>query len=126
MSTPKPTDGELSLLRILWSRGPSTVKDLHRILQEGRELPYTTVLSALQSMTEKGLVVRDASSRQHVYTAAVAESQARSVLVEDLVDKAFRGSAMELMVHAVEQGQVSAEDLDQLRALIAAKKGGRP
>jgi len=126
MSTPKPTDGELSLLRILWSRGPSTVKDLHRILQEGRELPYTTVLSALQSMTEKGLVVRDASTRQHVYTAAVAESQARAVLVDDLVDKAFRGSAMELMVHAVEQGQVSAEDLDQLRALIAAKKGGRP
>lgn len=126
MPKPKPTDGELSLLRILWSRGPSTVKDLHREVQEGREVPYTTVLSALQAMTEKGLVVRDTTGRQHVYTAAVAESEARTALVADLMGKAFRGSAMELMVHAVEQGQVSAEDLDQLKALIAARKAGRP
>lgn len=125
MNPPKPTDGDLAILRILWDQGPSTVKDLHRILQQGRELPYTTVLSAVQSMTEKGLLHRDASSRQHVYTAAVAEQEARSSLMDDLVDKAFRGSAVELMVHAVETGKVGAEDLEVLRKLIARKKGGR-
>lgn len=124
MSHPKPTDGELAILRLLWERGPSTVKDLHRTLQEGRDLPYTTVLSALQSMTEKALVHRDTSARQHVYTAAVAEAEAQSSLLEDLVDKAFRGSARDLMVHAIESGKVDLEDLEAMKRLITARKRG--
>ena len=125
MHPPTHTDGELAILRILWDQGPSTVKDLHRVLQQGRELPYTTVLSAVQNMTEKGLLHRDASHRQHVYTAAVAEQATRSNLMDDLVDKAFHGSAVELMVHAVQTGRVGAEDLKALQKLISAKKGGR-
>ena len=118
----KPTDGELSFLQILWQRGPSTVKDIHRAMAGDRDLPYTTVLSALQAMHEKGLVRRDESSRQHVYHANLGEWKARNSLVEDLVTKAFKGSAMELVVHALDSDQTTLEDLDRLRKLIAVKR----
>jgi BlaI family transcriptional regulator, penicillinase repressor len=122
MAQTKPTDGELSVLQILWERGPSTVKDIHRALAGDRDLPYTTVLSALQAMHEKGLVSRDASSRQHVYTPSLDELDARSSLVDDLVAKAFRGSAMELVVHALDSDHTTPEDLERLRQLISAKR----
>lgn len=122
MTSPKPTDGELAVLQILWDRGASTVKDVHRVLAEGRELPYTTVLSALQSMHEKGLVHRDTNHRQHVYTAALEENAAQRTLVDDLVEKAFRGSALELVAHALESKRTSLEDLETLRRLIAEKR----
>ncbi len=118
----KPTDGELAILQILWERGPSTVKELHRALAGDRDLPYTTVLSALQAMHEKGLVTRDTTSRQHIYTPTLEEGHARSTLVEDLVAKAFKGSAMDLVVHALDSERTTPEDLERLRKLINAKR----
>ncbi len=118
----KPTDGELAILHILWDLGSATVKDIHRVLADGRDLPYTTVLSALQAMHEKGLVQRDTSSRQHIYTAVMEETAARRSLVDDLVEKAFRGSALELVAHALESERTSLEDLETLRRLIAEKR----
>jgi predicted transcriptional regulator len=122
MTQLKPTDGELAVLHILWDRGPSTVKEIHRVMAEGRDLPYTTVLSALQAMLEKGLVARDTSARQHVYEPVLQESDARRNLVDDLVEKAFRGSALELVAHALESQRTSLEDLETLRRLIAEKR----
>jgi len=126
MPHPKPTDGELAILHILWEHGTCTVKEIHRSLAEGRDLPYTTVLSALQSMHDKGLVQRDSSQRQHVYRAALEEKEARRTLVDDLLDKAFRGSALELVAHALESERTSLEDLETLRRLIAEKRRSQP
>jgi predicted transcriptional regulator len=125
MTFQKPTDGELTILRILWDRGPSTVKEIHRVMAEGRDLPYTTVLSAFQSMLEKGLVKRDTSNRQHVYEPALQESDARRSLVDDLLEKAFHGSALELVAHALESQHTSLDDLETLRRLIAEKRRGQ-
>jgi predicted transcriptional regulator len=80
----KPTNAEVAILRVLWSRGPSTVRDVARTM--GREAAYTTVLKLMQNMTDKGLVVRDESSRTHVYSAANPEEQTQRQLVTDMVD----------------------------------------
>ena len=90
----KPTDAELGILRVLWSRGPSTVRQVAEVL--GREAGYTTVLKLLQIMTEKQLVVRDEAERTHVYQAAYTEDQTQRQLVTDLLDRVFDGSAAKL------------------------------
>ena len=88
----KPTDAELGILRVLWNRGPSTVRDVADAM--GRQESYTTILKLLQIMTDKGLVERDQSQRTHVYTAAMSEAQTQKQLVTDLLTRAFDGSAV--------------------------------
>src|SRR5262245_49924230 len=90
--TPRPTDAELSILRVLWERGPSTVRDVHEALRGTQGSGYTTVLKLLQIMTDKGLVDRDASQRAHVYTSRLGEKRTQRQLLRDLVDRAFGGS----------------------------------
>src|SRR5262245_12806184 len=87
---PRPTDAELAILRVLWSRGPSTVREVHEALQDGSG--YTTVLKLMQIMAEKGLVVRDESERAHVYSAKLTQERTQRQLVQDLVERAFGGS----------------------------------
>ena len=87
----KPTNAEVAILRVLWSRGPSTVREVAKAM--GREAAYTTILKLMQNMTEKRLVVRDESSRTHVYSAASPEEQTQRQLVTDMLDKVFNGSA---------------------------------
>src|SRR5678815_1077245 len=87
----KPTDSELAILRVLWTRGPSTVRQVAEVM--GREAGYTTVLKLMQIMTEKRLVRRDEAARTHIYEAAYTEDQTQRQLVTDLVDRAFDGSA---------------------------------
>ena len=89
---PRPTDGELAILRVLWGRGPSTVRQVHEILSRDRPGAYTTTLKLLQIMTETGLVRRDDSDRSHVYQARMTEGQTQRQLVRDLLDRAFGGS----------------------------------
>jgi len=131
MSTPNseglpiPTDAELSVLRILWKKGPSTVRQLHEALSKERDLGYTTVLKAVQVMLEKGLVHRDDSERSHVYRAAVAEGQTKGQLVSDLMAKAFAGSASELLVHALKAGRTKPAELDAIQRLLDAARKGR-
>src|ERR1700759_4127320 len=93
---PRPTDAELAILRVLWERGPSTVRQVHDVLARDRQEGYTTPLKLLQIMTEKGLVDRDERDRTHVYRARVGEEQTQRQLVRDLVDRAFGGSASKL------------------------------
>lgn len=122
---PIPTDAELSVLRLLWAKGPSTVRQLHEALSQERDLGYTTVLKAVQVMLEKGLVNRDDSERSHVYRAAVAEGQTKGQLVFDLMAKAFAGSASELLVHALKAGQTNPAELDAIQRLLDEARRSR-
>jgi predicted transcriptional regulator len=119
---PHPTPAELAILRVLWRQGPSTVRAVHDALVDDRRVGYTTVLKLLQIMTDKGLVTRDARARSHVYAAAVSEQATQRRLVGDLVDRAFAGSALGLVMQALAARPASAEELRQIRALIDQHK----
>ena len=122
---PQPTAAELEILRVLWRRGPATVREVQDGLSRGDQLAYTTVLKLLQIMAEKELVARDESARTHVYRAAVPESGVKRRMVADLLDRAFDGSAMGLVMHALSEKPASAEELQQLRALLDEMQGDR-
>ena len=117
----KPTDAELGILSVLWSRGPSTVRQIAEAM--GREAGYTTILKLLQIMTEKGLVVRDEGARTHVYEAAYTQDHTQRQLVADLLDRAFDGSAAKLVVQALATGKTSTEDLAEIKKLLRAVGG---
>src|SRR5215208_6805425 len=116
----KPTDAELGILRILWSRGPSTVRDVAKAM--GREDAYTTVLKLLQIMTDKQLVRRDETARTHIYEAVHSEAQMQQHLVADLLDRAFGGSAATLVMRALSAKKTSAKDLAEIRKLLKSKE----
>ena len=116
--TPVPSNAELEILRILWKRGPKTVREVHDGLKRDRDIGYTTVLKIMQVMAEKKLVTRDESERSHVYTAAVEEKSVKRRLVSDLLDKAFDGSAAQLVMQALSDKRASADDLKKIRKLL--------
>jgi BlaI family transcriptional regulator, penicillinase repressor len=118
----KPTDAELGILRVLWTRGPSTVRQIAEVL--GREAGYTTVLKLLQIMTEKRLVVRDESDRTHIYEPAYTEAQTQRQLVTDLLDRAFDGSAAKLVLQALAATKTSPKELAEIKKLLDSKSGG--
>jgi predicted transcriptional regulator len=122
LGLPRPTDAELAILRVLWDRGPATVRQVHEAL-EARETGYTTTLKLMQIMSEKGLVVRDESARTHVYSARLAQDETQRQLVTDLVDRAFGGSAAALVLQALNAGETSADELGQIRELIDRYRG---
>jgi BlaI family transcriptional regulator, penicillinase repressor len=126
---PKPTEAELSILRVLWERGPSTVREVHEAIVRGRPSAratgYTTVLKLLQIMTEKGLVTRDERTRSHVYRARWSEDTTQRQLVTDLLDRAFGGSAARLVMQALDLSPASAEELKEIRRLIDERRGAR-
>ena len=119
----KPTDAEIAILRVLWTRGPSTVRDVAEAM--GREGAYTTVLKLLQIMTDKGLVRRDESTRSHVYKATASEDQTKRQLVADLLDKVFEGSSAKLVLQALSTRTASPEEIDEIRKLLDTQRGGR-
>jgi len=122
---PKPTDAELAILRVLWERGPSTVRQVHELLPRDRPAAYTTALKLLQIMTEKGLVDRDERERTHVYRARLSEEQTQRQLVRDLLDRAFGGSASKLVMQALATRRASAEELREIRNAIDGAKNER-
>ena len=115
---PRPTDGELEILRALWQNGPSTVRQVHATLSRSRDVGYTTVLKLLQIMTEKGLVVRDESQRSHVYRPRFSQEQTQRQLVTDLMSKAFDGSMDKLVMQALSIKDVSPDELAEIRGLL--------
>ena len=119
-ATPRPTDAELNILRVLWSKGPSTVRQVHDVLASGRELGYTTVLKLLQIMTDKGLTTRVSLGMQHVYTPRRSEQDTQRQLLKDLLDRAFDGSTSQLVMQALATTAASPEDLREIRRLLAA------
>ena len=119
----KPTDAELAILRVLWARGPSTVRDV--AVEMGREGSYTTVLKLLQIMADKGLVRRDEKSRTHVYEAAESEDATQRQLVGDLLNRVFDGAAGKLVLRALEDGKVTPSELAEIRKLLNRRLGER-
>lgn len=117
-SIPIPSNAELEILRVLWRKGPSTVREVHEILERQRQLGYTTVLKIMQVMAEKGLVTRDESERSHVYSPAVEEKSIKRRLVSELLDKAFDGSAAQLVLQALSDKPASAEDVQKIKDLL--------
>ena len=115
---PRPTDAELAILRVLWTRGPSTVRQVHESLVKERPSAYTTALKMLQIMTEKGLVERDESDRSHIYVARLTEEQTQRQLVGDLLDRAFGGSASKLVMQALATTRATPDELREIRQLI--------
>lgn len=122
---PRPTDAELAILRVLWDRGPATVRQVHEALAEARETGYTTTLKLMQIMAEKGLVTRDEKDRTHVYAPRWSQGQTQHQLVSDLVDRAFGGSAAALVLQALSANPASAEELSEIERLIDAHKRGK-
>jgi predicted transcriptional regulator len=114
----RPTDAELSILRVLWSRGPSTVRQVHEALADTRDTGYTTTLKLMQIMADKGLVERNETARTHVYAAMAGEEQTQHQLVKDLVDRAFGGSADALVLRALSAEGATEEELREIRKLI--------
>ena len=122
-TTPRPTDGELAILRVLWEDGPSTVGEVQDVLSRSRRTGYTTVLKLLQIMKEKGLVDRDEKQRSHVYRARRSEEITQRLLLRDLLDRAFGGSARKLILQLLETKKSSPAELAEIRRLL--KKHGR-
>jgi BlaI family penicillinase repressor len=119
----KPTASELEILRVLWTRGPSTVREVHEALSEQKSLGYTTVLKLLQIMTAKGTVRRNEEQRAHVYEACQPATETKRQLVGDVLQRVFEGSASELMIHALEGRRTSKKELEELRRLLDEYEG---
>jgi predicted transcriptional regulator len=118
---PKPTDAELGILRVLWERGPSTVREVHDAMADARRVGYTTTLKTLQVMTKKGLTVRETERNQHVYRARLAAEETQRRLLADLVERAFGGSTSKLVMQALTSRRASPEELREIRRLLAAQ-----
>ena len=117
---PHPTQAELEVLRILWDRGPSTVREVLEAIP--RELAYTTVMSILNVMTEKNLVTRKPEGRAFRYMAKQKSDQTEGKILGTLLDRVFDGSAIALVARLLEQSQPSAEELDEIQKLIDQHK----
>jgi predicted transcriptional regulator len=118
-----PTAGELAILHVLWTRGPSTVREVHEQLNAERPTGYTTVLKLLQIMAEKNLVRRDEARRAHVYRARIPRERTQAQLVGDLVDRVFGGSASRLVMHALSSKRASAKELAEIRRTLDEMEG---
>ena len=119
--TPQPTEAELEILNVLWSRGPCTVREVFDVLCQSKEVGYTSVLKQLQGMHEKQLVARVERDRTHIFSAAIRKGH----FVEDLIDRFFSGSVHELVMQALSAKKASPEELRQLRELLKKAEGGK-
>lgn len=126
MSTPHPTEGELAILQVLWDHGaPCTVREVHEALSQHKETAYTTVLKMMTIMADKGLLQRDESERSHRYLALHPEPEVQSVLVKDLMQRAFAGSALQLVQRALDVDRPSRAELDAIAQMIAEARARR-
>lgn len=116
---PQPTEAELNILKVLWRRGPATVRDVHEDLYHKTETGYTTTLKLLQNMFGKGLVKRNEEQRQHVYRAAVSEQRTLNDLLRRWVEHTFGGSPAALAMRALDLKRVTPKELESLKELIS-------
>jgi BlaI family penicillinase repressor len=117
------TDRELTILRILWDNGPSTVRQVNEAMNKDQDTGYTTTLKLMQIMTDKGLLCRDDSQFKHIYKPAVTEEKAQKQLVGDLLEKAFSGSAEKLVMRALSAKKVSAKEMEKIRKMLDEIEG---
>jgi len=114
----QPTASELEILDILWEQKKATVREVFELIAKRRPTTYTTILKFMQIMQEKGMVVRDEAERAHVYRPRESQRKVRTKLVGTLLDRAFRGSALNLVQHVLETKPASRSDLDAIRQMI--------
>ncbi len=116
--TLKPSDGELEILQILWNYPALTVREVHEILEEKRDIGYTTTLKQMQRMLEKGMLSRNIEDKTHRYSSVLDESKTKRAIFSGLSNTLFKGSAMQMVMHALDNSQTSAEELNQLKEWI--------
>ena len=116
--TIKPTESELEILQILWTKGLATVREVHEDMAKTKDVGYTTTLKLMQIMHEKGLVKRDDSMRTHVYQAAVNKERTQKHLLGKMIDSLFGGSPTQLVIQALGEHKASAEELEKIQALL--------
>jgi BlaI family penicillinase repressor len=119
----RPTDRELTILRILWDNGPSTVRQVNEAMNKDKNTGYTTTLKLMQIMVEKGLLLRDDSRFKHVYKPALTEEKTQKQLVGELLEKAFSGSAEKLVMRALSAKKVSAKELVSIKKMLDEFEG---
>lgn len=115
---PQPSEAELAILRVLWARGPSTVRQVHDALEGARQTRYTTTLKQMQLMAEKGMLGRDETQRSHVYSTAIDEGVTKQSLVGSFIDRVFDGSTRKMVLHALAAREVSDEELAEIRRIV--------
>ncbi|MCG8384568.1 MAG: BlaI/MecI/CopY family transcriptional regulator [Cytophagales bacterium] len=120
----KPTEKELEILQVLWTQGPATVRAVNDRLGKGREIGYTTTLKLMQIMFDKGLVSRQKEGKTHIYSAEISEEKTQNQLLDRLLDTAFKGSAMKLVMQALGHKKPSKEELEEIRKYIDQLEGG--
>jgi len=114
----RPTDAELEILKVLWRRGPSTVREVHEELTKSRSLVYTSVLKTMQTMASKGMLERDEDDRAHVYRSVLPAAETRKALIDDVLDRVFGGSAAELLLSVLPNRRTSASELARIREVL--------
>ena len=114
----KPTQSELEILQILWTKGLATVREVHEELAKTKDAGYTTTLKLMQIMNEKGLVKRDDSMRTHIYQASVNKEKTQKHLLSKMIDSLFGGSTTQLVLQALGENKTSPEDLDKIQELL--------
>lgn len=120
---PRPTDAELEILRVLWKLGPSTVREVYDELKEDKGVGYTTILKFMQIMTEKGLVSRNEDQRAHLYEAVIPRESTQQQLVDDLLERAFGGSALQLVMQALSSKPATAGEIKEIRRMLDEYEG---
>ena len=121
---PRPTDAELEILTVLWSRGPSTVRAVHEVISERKPTQYTTILKQMQVMAEKGLLRRNDEQRSHIYETAQSREWTQRQLAGDLLQRAFDGSARTLLLGALSARKTSKREMAELRKLLDDYEAG--
>jgi len=114
----KPTDSELQILNLLWEKGPSSVRAIHNVLAEERDLYYTTTLKTMQLMAEKGLLSRDTTQRSHIYRVNIKKRDVEKNLIDKLANSVFKGSASQLILSALGHSKPNKDELEEIKALI--------
>jgi predicted transcriptional regulator len=119
----QPTEVELQILRILWERGPSPVREIHKRLESDKGTNYSTTVKMLSVMLHKGLVKRDEEAQPHVYRPALSREKTGKKMLGELIDKVYDGSAMSLVLQALSSSKATKEELDEVRQLLDQMEG---
>jgi predicted transcriptional regulator len=122
METASPTQAELEILDVLWKHGPATVRQIHNIIAAARGVGYSTTLKMVQIMTEKGLLSKDESVRPQIYTPSRPQEQTQLQLVDELIQRAFGGSASKLVMRAMSVKRIDQRELDEIKRMIGQAK----
>lgn len=114
----QPTESELEILQVLWEKGEATVREVHEVLESGRDIGYTTTLKTMQIMKGKGLLGRDTSARTHIYRALVTRENTQKQFLNKMIDGLFKGSASRMVLGALDGERLSAEELQEIREYL--------